>query len=430
MARSNSYHSTEHTRTGAITKFGSRTDVGCVREQNEDSLVVKPPLFVVADGMGGHAAGEIASEICVKTLEECAPEHADAEALGKAVEQANRDIISAAIVGEGRDGMGTTCTAAMLEHDKLVIAQVGDSRAYLLHDGKLSQLTRDHSLMANMIEAGQITPEEARIHPNRSVITRALGNDIDTVPDLYEINVEADDRLLLCSDGLSGMLTDKQIESTMNRIADPQRCASVLVNEAIAAGGGDNVTVIVADATGPTELNRKKASRKSRITAAIVLLLLAGIIAAAIWGTSTYLHHTAFLAEDNGNVAVYRGVPGEVLGFTYSELVEETDISLSDLPPSAAERIRDGMRVDSVEEAQKLIESYRADIEKKKQDEAKQAEGERSSSSQSQSASASNAASASSEEAASSAEDSAKGESSETENSPNEGTQAGEEGAA
>ena len=197
------------------------------------------------------------------------------------------------------------------------------------------------------------------------------------------------------------------------------------MDEVEAEGG-----VIVADATGPTELNRKKASRKSRITAAIVLLLLAGIIAAAIWGTSTYLHHTAFLAEDNGNVAVYRGVPGEVLGFTYSELVEETDISLSDLPPSAAERIRDGMRVDSVEEAQKLIESYRADIKKKKQDEAKQAEGERSSSSQSQSASASNAASASSEEAASSAEDSAKGESSETENSPNEGTQAGEEGAA
>ena len=363
MARHSSYQSTERTRKGAVTKFGSRTDVGSVREQNEDSLIVNPPLFVVADGMGGHAAGEGASEIAVNTIQELAPDHADAEALGHAVEEANRDIINAALAGEGREGMGTTVTAAILERDKLVIAQVGDSRAYLLHNGELTQLTRDHSLMANMIEAGQITPEEARFHPNRSVITRALGNDPDTLPDLYEINVEDGDRLLLCSDGLYSMLEDDEIAAVMRRVSDPQRCASTLVNGAIAAGGHDNITVIVADAEGRAQQKRRRIAIRTKITIAFVLLLLAGILAAAAWGGYTYLHNTAYLAKtDSGMVAVYRGVPGDVLGFGYSELVEETDIPVSKLSPSAAERISENMRVNSVDEALELVESYREEI--------------------------------------------------------------------
>ncbi|MEG0620699.1 MAG: protein phosphatase 2C domain-containing protein, partial [Raoultibacter sp.] len=131
-----------------IATFGSRTDIGCLRDHNEDSLIVTPPLFVVADGMGGHAAGEVASEIAVTTMAEKAPRHADVEALGKAVEAANRAVILAAGQSKEREGMGTTVTSAILEGERLVIAQVGDSRAYLLHQGKLQQLTRDHSLMA------------------------------------------------------------------------------------------------------------------------------------------------------------------------------------------------------------------------------------------------------------------------------------------
>ncbi len=407
MARHGSYQSTKRTRTGAITAFGSRTDVGCVREQNEDSLIVKPPLFVVADGMGGHAAGEVASEICVTIVEECAPSHADAEELGKAVEQANREIINAALSGEGRDGMGTTCTATMLEGDRLVIAQVGDSRAYLMHGGTLSQLTRDHSLMANMIEAGQITPEEARIHPNRSVITRALGNDPDTVPDLYEIHVEAGDRLLVCSDGLTAMITDEKIEEVMNRVADPQRCAAALVNEAIAAGGADNVTVIVASATGPAEARRQKARRKTALSIVLVVVLLAAILGGTIGGGSAYLHNSAYLAEDNGKVAVYRGVPGDVFGFTYSELIETTDINIDDLAPSAASSIKKGMRVKDLQEAQELVKSYRDDIEAQK-----------GASKESQSAASASAASASGAAASASSTDSASESASAAEKEP------------
>lgn len=362
MAAERPYKSTPHTRKGATTTFGSRTDIGCLRDHNEDSLVVAPPLFAVADGMGGHAAGEVASEIAVRVLSELAPEHPDGEALGRAIEEANRAVIQAAREGRGRQGMGTTMTAAMLEGERLVIAQVGDSRAYLLHQGKLQQLTRDHSLMADMIEAGQLTPEEARTHPQRSVITRALGSDAHLHPDIYEINVETGDRLLICSDGLSGMIFDDQIENTLRRVQDPQRCASQLVNEAIAAGGHDNVTVIVADVTGYAEVRRKKLARKTKLSIALVLVLFAAIVAGAAWGTQTYLNTAAYLANDNGKVAVYRGVPGSVLGLSFSHLERTTDVTVADLQPGVANRLNEGIRVDDMEAADALVKEYEDEI--------------------------------------------------------------------
>ena len=359
MAADRSYKSTPRTRKGALTSFGSRTDIGCLRDHNEDSLVVTPPLFAVADGMGGHAAGEVASEIAVRVLSELAPEHPDGEALGRAIEEANRAVIQAAREGRGRQGMGTTMTAAMLEGERLVIAQVGDSRAYLLHQGKLQQLTRDHSLVAMMVEAGQLTPEEARVHPRRSVITRALGTDPSTKPDLYEIDVEAGDRLLLCSDGLYGMVEDPAIQAIMTRTADPQRCASQLVNEAIAAGGNDNVTVVVVDIEGKREAHRKKIALKTKLTIAFVLVLLAAIVAGAAWSVNAYVHNSAYLAEEDGNVAIYQGLPEPFLLVSYSELVEKTDVPVDKLSPGVADRIREGLRVDNVDAARELIEEYR-----------------------------------------------------------------------
>lgn len=374
MSRKRPYKSTARTRRGAVTNFGSRTDVGCVRDHNEDSLIVTPPLFAVADGMGGHAAGEVASEIAVNVLSAYAPEHPDGEALARAVEEANREIIRAANDGRGRQGMGTTMTAAMLEGERLVIAQVGDSRAYLLHNGELHQLTRDHSLMADMIEAGQITPEEARHHPKRSVITRALGSDPNTHPDIYEINVETGDRLLICSDGLSSMIRDEQIEAVMRRVQDPQRCASQLVNEAIGAGGYDNVTVIVVDVTGFAEVRRRKIARKTKFTVAFILVLFAAIVAGAGWATSKYLDTVAYLGNDNGKVAVYKGVPGTLAGLSFSHHVETTDVSVSDLQPGTASRLNDGIRVDDVDAAHELVDEYSKEAMAKNQPEGEAAE--------------------------------------------------------
>ena len=354
-----SYRSTQRTRKGAVTTFGSRTDVGCVRDHNEDSLVVAPPLFAVADGMGGHAAGEVASEIAVNVLAELAPKDLDGAALEHAVEEANHEIIRAARDGRGREGMGTTLTACMLENERLIIAQVGDSRAYLLHHGKLQQLTRDHSLMADMIEAGQLTPEEARHHPQRSVITRALGSDPNTRPDMYEINVETGDRLLVCSDGLSAMIEDEQIEAVMRRVPDPQRCASQLVNEAIAAGGHDNVTVIVSNVTGFAEKRRRKLARKTKFSVALVLVLLLAILGGGAWGVHTWLHTTAYLGEDNGKVAVYEGIPADFLGMPLYKQQEVTDVSVDSLQPGTATRLQEGIRVDNMDAAQDLVQQYR-----------------------------------------------------------------------
>ncbi len=343
--------------------FGSRTDVGCVRDHNEDSLLVAPPLFAVADGMGGHAAGEVASEIAITVLGEKAPHTPDAAALGRAVEDANRAVILAANEKRGRAGMGTTITAAVLQKDRLVIAQVGDSRAYLLHQGRLQQLTRDHSLMADMIEAGRLTPEEARTHPNRSVITRALGSDPRMVPDLYEITVETGDRLLLCSDGLSSMVEDSAIESTLARTRDPQRCASMLVNEAIAAGGYDNVTVVVVDVAGQIDKVTRRYKRRSRLFMSFVILLLLAILGAAGFGVYAYIDASAYLIAENGTVSVYRGVPDELFGQPLSRLDHATDISVDDLQPGVASRLQTGIRVDGLEAANRLVDEYRAYIE-------------------------------------------------------------------
>lgn len=352
----------EYESAGQETSFGSRTDVGYVRDHNEDSLIIIPPLFAVADGMGGHEAGEVASEITVNTLAELVPNHLDAEGLTAAVEAANYNVLKAPRQGVGRNGMGTTLTAAMLEGERLLIAQVGDSRAYLLHKGSLQQITRDHSLMADLIEAGQITPEEARHHPNRSVITRAIGSDIHMRPDIYELNVSAGDRVLLCSDGLSSMVSNHAIEAIMRRQSDPQLCADELVAAALENGGADNVTVIVADVAGFTEAREKKKARKSRAFYTGLAIALVVVIGAAAFGGYSFINNSAYLVEENGMVSVYRGVPDEFMGIKLSTLDHTTTVPVDKLQQGVANRIKEGMSVSSLDEANSLIEGYELEI--------------------------------------------------------------------
>ena len=347
---------------GQDISFGSRTDIGYVRDHNEDSLIIIPPLFAVADGMGGHEAGEIASEITVNTLAELAPSHLDAEGLTAAVEAANYNVMKAPRQGIGRDGMGTTLTAAMLEGERLLIAQVGDSRAYLLHKGHLQQITRDHSLMADLIEAGQITPEEARVHPNRSVVTRAIGSDIHMRPDIYELNVDAGDRILLCSDGLSSMISNNAIESIMRRQSDAQHCADELVTAALENGGADNVTVVVADVPGFSEVREKKRAHKSRVFYIGLAIALVAVIFAAGFGGYAFISNSAYLIEENGKVSVYRGTPDDFMGIKLSTLDHTTNVDVDKLQPGVANRIKEGMSVSSIDEANSLIAGYEEEI--------------------------------------------------------------------
>ena len=342
--------------------YGSRTEIGNVREHNEDSLTVLPPLFAVADGMGGHEAGEVASEITINTLNDLAPQSADAEALARAVVAANLNVIKAPSQGVGREGMGTTLTAAILEKERLVIAQVGDSRAYLLHNGSLQQLTRDHSLMADMIEAGQLTEAEARVHPNRSVITRAIGSDPHMQPDLYELNVETGDRLLLCSDGICGMIEDHEIASIMRQAPSAQSCADQLVEAALAAGGFDNATAVVVDVEGFKAVREKKQARKSKALAIGVIVCLLAALACAVFAGYYYVNNSAYLIEQDGKVAVYRGLNEELFGIPLSNLEYTSGVEVDKLNPGVANRIKEGMAVGSLEEANNLITTYQQEI--------------------------------------------------------------------
>lgn len=342
--------------------YGSRTEVGHVREHNEDSLTVLPPLFAVADGMGGHEAGEVASEITINTLNDLAPTSADAEALARAVVAANLNVIKAPSQGIGREGMGTTLTAAILEKERLIIAQVGDSRAYLLHNGSLQQITRDHSLMADMIEAGQLTEAEARVHPNRSVITRAIGSDPHMQPDLYELNVETGDRLLLCSDGICGMIEDSEIASIMREAPSAQTCADQLVEAALNAGGFDNATAVVVDVEGFKAVREKKQRRKSKALAIGVVICLIAALACAFFAGYMYVNNSAYLIEQDGKVAVYRGLNEEFLGMPLSSLEYTSAVEVDKLNPGVANRIKEGMQVGSLEEANNLITTYQQEI--------------------------------------------------------------------
>lgn len=390
------------------TSYAARTDVGNVREHNEDSYMAKSPLFVVADGMGGHEAGEVASKIAVDTMAAHAPKGPNPEALANAVIEANAAVLRGAQNGTGKPGMGTTLTAVTVFDDEVTVAQVGDSRAYLLHDGALQRITRDHSLMAELIEQGRLTEEEARFHPQRSVITRALGSDPNMQPDTFTLQVEDGDRLMLCSDGLSSMVADDIIEAIMRQHVGPAQACDALVNEALASGGLDNVTVVIIDPLGdpfeeaagnkeefvevsltedvarepvaptrveidaPSRHETSKAKRKAKAKhsrekgkrapliwalAFIVILVAAGI------GFYAYAQNSFYLITNDGVVSVYRGLPGKIGDLSVSWLEEEaSDIDVSKLNPTTQNRLANGISVNSLDEAQDLLAEYRQTV--------------------------------------------------------------------
>lgn len=350
--------------TSSMLMWGARSDVGCVRSHNEDSYLVASPLFCVCDGMGGHAAGEVASAIAVETIAKTGPKTADATQLGAAVEAANAAIIEAAVNGVGRPGMGCTATAAVIEGTTLAIAHVGDSRAYLLHEGTLIRVTRDHSYVEELVDAGEITADEARVHPNRSVITRALGSDPAMYADHFTLNVEEGDRLILCSDGLSSMIPDGEIERVAQQSSTAQICTDNLVDAALAAGGGDNVTVVVVDITD--DGRARELAKKHRRIATLSAVGLLAVIAIAAIVSFVSITHSVYLGVKDDAVAIYTGVPGTPLGLKLHWLEDETSIELADLPEDTQNRLREGIPQKSLEDASKAVENYRAQIDESK----------------------------------------------------------------
>ena len=232
-------------KVGAVAHV---TDTGRRRRRNEDAYVVQPPLFAVADGMGGAQAGEVASRLAAESLSEGGAAGTGTERVVDLIQAANRRIYDRSTEDEAASGMGTTVTVALVEAETVSFGHVGDSRAYLVRDGRLEQLTQDHSLVSELLRSGRISPEEAESHPQRSVITRALGTDPDVDVDSFTIEATPGDLFLICSDGLTTMVRDEAIEQIVadNR-GDLPTAARRLVETANRGGGEDNITVIVFD---------------------------------------------------------------------------------------------------------------------------------------------------------------------------------------
>jgi protein phosphatase len=369
---------------------GAKTDVGRARRRNEDSYLLRDPLFAVADGMGGHRGGDVASSLSVETVSDVdLPDEGSFPVLVEQIKRANQAVLERGESDRTLRGMGTTFTAILVEGDKAHVAHVGDSRAYRLHDGALQQLTEDHTLVQRMVREGKLRPEQARHHPQRNIITRGLGVDEDLEVEELTLPLLAGDRLLICSDGLSGMLDDDEIQGILGGHSDPQAAADALVEAANVAGGEDNITVIVLDvvddgasvpvggtrratdtagaapvpATSSDEPARppRRPVRRGRLVAWGVGVIL--VLVAVVIGVRAYLNHQWYVGEANGRVVIYQGIPTTVLGFELSHVSRSTDLSAA-----AAARLdpwRDlsaGITANNLAEAEAIVSQIRQDL--------------------------------------------------------------------
>jgi serine/threonine protein phosphatase PrpC len=390
-----------------IAEEAVRTDTGRQRNANEDSFFTKAPLFVVADGMGGAQAGEVASKAAAESFAHDLPEAPPERALEETILEANRTIHELARKDPGLAGMGTTVTAAIVDLDaeEVAIGHVGDSRAYRFRGGRFEQLTRDHSLVEEMRRKGQLTDAQAEDHPQRSIITRALGPEPEVQVDLQTVPTQHGDVFLICSDGLTTMLDDEQIGRVLGRATTLQAGVRALVDEANRAGGRDNITVVAfrledvsapaaanpgagpdegatligsdAEAAGltTTEVRRRaaaEAARKRReeietrprrrplrtAFKALVALLLVAAVALGAWYGNRQIW---FLGSDEaGRVALYRGAPYELpFGIELYEERYASPVQTTSLPPRRQDAVT-GHELRSREDAVSLIE----DIEK------------------------------------------------------------------
>ena len=234
--------------------YAARTDVGMIRSGNEDNFAVDANgtrgIFIVADGMGGHAAGEVASEMAVQIVmremkDVSSSDGSITKVLGEALRLANRAIHDRTVTEVDKQGMGTTASVLFLADSRYLIGQVGDSRVYLLRDGALKQLTKDHSYVQEQVDLGNLTPEQARYHPYSNVITRCVGASPEVEPDLYTGEARSGDVFLVASDGLTGMVDDRRLAQLLMSRAEPERKVQALISEANGRGGLDNITAIV-----------------------------------------------------------------------------------------------------------------------------------------------------------------------------------------
>lgn len=402
----------------------AETDAGKVRQANEDAYYVGDTIYAVADGMGGHLAGEVASALALEPIEELDGKvfpdaGAASEALTSAVRQANREVSERSRSRPEFRGMGTTLTVALIEGRRLHIGHVGDSRAYLLRDGDFKQLTDDHTLVQHLIDEGQITKEEAATHPQRSIVTRAIGVAPNVDVDTMSMDLEEGDTVLLCSDGLTGVVGDDQIRQHLEASQDDETTVRELIDLANRAGGPDNITIVLlrygephqvaATAsdrdTGeidPAETGNGQApegqrrvivrtgdqttggdwaqrlgrlgqlghDRDGRFDEApsgparwqrwgAVLLGLAVILALVIGGGQWLLSRSYYVGTDDGEVVIYQGIPAEIGPVDLSRVHEGTGLDVDDLPEFVVSNLEDdGVHAADLNDARRIVAQY------------------------------------------------------------------------
>lgn len=359
------------------------SDLGRQRQGNEDNFFVRAPVFVVADGMGGANAGEVASEMAVRSFDPELPDGNPAEALVDVIEGANRRIHERSRSDERSAGMGTTVTAAYVSDEEVIVAHVGDSRAYLLRDGELRQITTDHSRVQELVEDGRLTADEAAVHPMRNIVTRAVGVEASVDVDVYPVELQPDDRVLFCSDGLTDMLHDDFLGTELRREDDPARAATRLIDAANSAGGVDNITVVVISVTDEEPLrgnlaapavlvaeaaeeappeSEPKTRRQRRIRTGkrrvgrvllwvIPVLVIIGI---AIGAVGWYARNNYYVTANQGRVTVYKGVPGGLLWWNPT-IDRRTNVRVADLVAADAAAVRDEHTFSSVGDANAYV---------------------------------------------------------------------------
>ncbi|MGY1681409.1 protein phosphatase 2C domain-containing protein [Geodermatophilus sp. SYSU D01176] len=395
-------------------RYAARSDRGLVRGNNQDSVYAGPRLLAVADGMGGHAAGDVASKVVIAALEHLdddAPSGDMLQALREAVFDGSEHLREVIRESPQLEGMGTTLTAVLFAGGRLALCHVGDSRAYLLRDGVLQQITHDDTFVQTLIDDGRITPEEANHHPQRSLLLRALnGQDVD--PDLSMREVRAGDRYLLCSDGLSGVVSEETLAEALQD-PDPQSTADRLVELALRSGGPDNITVIVADVVednggalmdpvvdgaagdnvGQRAVDPRSAAgraaladprpeppapagtggaagmaaappprrRQRRLLAALaaVVLLGAAAVGAYLWVLSNWFVGVQETSAGE-RVTVFRGLDTSLLGVDLNRVADVTDLPVADLEPAAASKVQRGIDATGAAHAENIVATLRA----------------------------------------------------------------------